>query len=358
MNKQIERGQLIGILFLSRIFLILTFSAQNDPSAEGSVAMFGLILALPIIFVAGWFIQKLLDNAPGCGLLEAAALVSPIWGKVVAVAVTLVCIMVALNTASVFYYFLDIVVYPNLSIEVFALVFAVTCIYGAYLGLEPLVRFALPVVIMMIVAMLMVIPLLWKDIRMVYLHSPLEFGWRALIPKGFQVASGNLELLVIACLAPATRSKPLKILAPLTVLNLLYVEAMFFLAATTMGNFAQSQAFPIYAMMASVETAVMQRMDVVYISTWILIAFLKCSLYLYLAQRALGKVVNVKISIRSSVLGILLFVSCLVVSHEFQILAGLFNMMETGGPFLIAVVALPITTLILLKWRRRKEAKA
>lgn len=359
MSHQIDSRQLIALLFISRIFAVLTFNPSNDPTISGSVSLFASVLGLPVAILLALPILWLLGKNPGCNLLDCAAKVHPAWGKVAALLVLVTSLLMAVNTSSNFQYFLSTAVYPDLKGTIFVVCFVLVVAYAVSMGLEAFSRLSVLLMIVVLLSTLSVVLALAKDVDLAYLHSPFQYGISPILQVVYQGAANDYELMAFALLAPRVRGGGKRALLFTFAAAFGYYLLMQFTSTTTLGPYGLTQTFPIYTMMASAEVLLVQRLDALHMALWVFIAFMKSTLYLYLAREALAILLGPKYKKASLLLcGLAMLGACLFVSLRLRYLSTLLAIFSSGVPVLVTALGLPLLTGVLLTLQKKKKEAA
>jgi hypothetical protein len=133
------------------------------------------------------------------------------------------------------------------------------------------------------------------------------------------------------------------------------MAVLFFFAGAVMGNFASTQLFPFHTMASLAEFAMFDRLDAIFTSVWIMCAFIKASLLIFLQADILGKVFP-KVQKRNYLvaIGIVTIITNLVVAGEIERFSIIDNsvikIIITG----ITVLLIPIIVLFFARKGRHK----
>lgn len=356
--KRLGAPQVICLLFTARIFNLLLYTPLGSQRYMGTVSMAAFFGAgLLSIFLAR-LLQGLMARYRVENLLQLASLAGVGWGKCCALVIGSVLFLVAVSTLVNFQYFLSLAVYPGFGPAVFVLAMAGAVAYGVYMGIEALSRFAVPVVILVVLSLALAIAVLAGDVQLVFLRSPLQEGWRPIALLLGQSVLHNTELLLFLLLAGDCPNHGRGLFARTMAGSMLCYQLVLFLVTTTLGSYGAGQRFPVYSMMASADLSILQRLDFIHIVVWIFISYLKCALYLYgtllCLQHSSPKVtqgrgaVGLSLAMAVCALGLLPKLSRMMTLWRFQ---GL------GLPFILAVLMVPVCSAVLIQLRGRGRSR-
>ena len=128
------------------------------------------------------------------------------------------------------------------------------------------------------------------------------------------------------------------------------MAVMFFFACTVMGNFASTQLFPFHTMASLAEFSMFTRLDAIFTGVWIMCAFIKAGLLIYLQTEILstyfGKFKKVHYLIA---IGLMTITANLIISQQvrrFMVIDdSIIKIIITG----ISVLIIPLFVLIFSK---------
>ncbi len=356
-QPRIDMRQLVALLFLSRVFSVLTLSPKQENTVENGAALLGIALSGIVCLILVLLYQKLLSLYPGDNILDCCYRMHPLFGKFCALGFYLLCVSITISTVGEFQYFLSSAIYPYVSRLLLIPLFLLAVLYSAYMGLEAFSRLSLALGVVVLLSTLLVIVSLSKDLSFVFLLPPLRHGWKPVLQVAFQGVSLNLELVPFLLLVPMVRGKVYRGGIWFVALSVGYYLIMIFYSSLTMGDYALSQVFPIYTMMASAQVVLIQRLDSLHMALWVFIAFIKCSLYLYLSAYCASRLFQGKH--RGKLLGasvVAVLAGSLWVSGDLAALMWLHEAFVDGIPFLLAGVGIPVVLLLFLSHKKKKEA--
>ena len=137
--------------------------------------------------------------------------------------------------------------------------------------------------------------------------------------------------------------------------QVLLMAVMFFFACTVMGNYASTQLFPFHTMASLAEFSMFKRLDAIFTGVWIMCAFVKAGLLIYLQSEILttyfGKF---KTSQYLIAIGLVTIIANLFISQQVErfmvIDNSIIKVIFTG-------VAVAIIPLLMLFFKRKEIQK-
>lgn len=359
-SVKISVWQLCCLLLLSRLLTTLTFSpvgAEKIPTADYLPAVFaaaGLMLFgfLPVILQRKYF--------PGMDMPDVAYTLSPALSKCCTVSYTLVFFFLTLVSVARLELFVGSVVFPNNDSAFFVLLFAVAAVYAAGLGLEALGRAGTVCLVLFLGAFFCIVLAMTDKIEIANLSPMLAKGVSPVWTAGLDAATRTVEPALAAVLLPRVSGKPGKALAAGWLCFICFTEGILFYVFAGLGDFALTQMFPVHAVAVLAEFSVFQRFDVLLTGVWILTAFVKVSLLLYLQSELLKKSFSEKpgrlyiLLAAAAVLVIQLGFAGKVTDYYFTL--GLFWRTLLYAVFVVLIPLVFLLTAIVKK-RRRGDAQ-
>jgi spore germination protein KB len=236
------------------------------------------------------------------------------------------------------------------------LIFAILlCSYGAYLGFEALGRSAVLSAVVVIPALVFIMATLVKKVDLLNLTPVFYNGVTPVIKTAVDSVGQTVEYAIIAVCLPKVTGNVKKGFFWWLSLQTLLMAIMFFFATTVMGNFTGTQLFPFHTLASLAEFAMFDRLDAIFTSVWILCAFIKAGLLIYLQSDILHRAFE-KIERKNFIIGIgaITIVTNLFVASEFKRFSfvdnSIFKIIITG----ITAFVIPLILLFLKRKGREK----
>lgn len=347
-KEKISVFQFFTMLFISRALTTLTYLSSYTKDVRLSDMLvqpifriaLGVIIMLPIYLI--------------CKKYNTNDILSLAKSKVVSLCYVFVFFYFTVITIARLDVFAGTVVFPETDVN-FLLVFAILlCSYGAYLGFSSLGRTAVISAIIVIPALAFIMVTLVKKIDLLNLTPVFYNGVIPVVKTAVDSVGQTVEYAVIAICLPKIQGNAKKGFFWWLILQTLLMAIMFFFATTVMGNFAGTQLFPFHTLASLAEFAMFDRLDAIFTSVWILCAFIKAGLLIYLQSDILHRSFE-KIERKYFIvsIGVATIITNLLVSSEFKRFSfvdnSTFKIIFTG----ITAFAIPLALLIF----KRKERK-
>lgn len=185
--------------------------------------------------------------------------------------------------------FAGTVVFPEIDVDYMIIFVIAFCCYGAYLGFEALGRSAVLTSVLVIPAIVFILLALTDKVDLLNLTPVFYNGVAPVVKNAVDSIGQTIEYAVIAIAIPKVSGKMTKGFFIWLFSQTLLMAVMFFFAGTVMGNFSSTQLFPFHTLASLAEFTILDRLDAVFTSVWIMCAFIKASLLIFLQAEILYK---------------------------------------------------------------------
>lgn len=345
--SKIGWGQLGIVLALSRIFS----EAANFPSHDINYGMqrFTVIIASYLLLAAA-LIPVFVTVKQGFG----GEIYSTGTGKAAAILLILYLTAASVITITRLQFYASSTIFDAAPPWVLVLFVALVCLYGLFKGLAGIVRTGVIVAAVFILLLITVIIGVSKDITPRYLYPAIIDNTQAFFGEVMSEFSKNAESAIFAALFMNVRKNSARSLYISIGLSAAVMLLMTFLYNTVLGEYLNVTNFPFYMLSALSDISVLQRLDGIDVTVWVMSAVIKVSLLVIsvfsLAINAFGSK-KAAYALSLSSLGISAAASLFfsVNTSNFLSFAAI---METGIPFLAVIFPLPLIILLLNKKRR------
>lgn len=352
---KISTFQFFVMLFLSRTLTTVTYLSSYTESIRLSDMLvqpiFRIVIGTAIMLPVYFLYRKNKDK----NLLEMANDKSEAFGKVLSAVFVIYFFYFTVVTIARLDLFAGTIVFPETDVE-YMLIFAVIlCCYGAYLGLEPLGRCSVISAVFVVPALIFIMLTLVGKVDLLNMTPIFYNGVTPVVKVSVDSVGQTVEYGIIALMMPRVTGKYRKGYYIWLFLQVLLMAVMFFFAGTVMGNFATTQLFPFHTMASLAEFSMFTRLDAIFTGVWIMCAFIKAGLLIYLQSEILttyfGRFKRVHYLIA---IGLLTITANLIISQQvrsFMVIDNsLIKIIITG----ISVILVPLLVLIL---RRKGNEK-
>ena len=350
--------QFFSMLFLSRTLTTVTYLSSYTENIRLSDMLvqpvFRIIIGTAIMIP----VYLLYKNHNDKNLLEIIGERSKVIARCVSVFYILTFFYFTIVTIARLDLFAGTIVFPETDVD-FMLVFAIIlCCYGAYLGFEALGRSSVISAVFVVPALIFIMVTLVEKVDFLNLTPLFYNGVTPVIKVAVDSVGQTVEYAIIALMLPRVKGNVKKGFFVWLVLQTLLMALMFFFACTVMGNFASTQLFPFHTLASLAEFAMFGRLDAIFTSVWIMCAFIKAGLLIFLQKDILktqfGKFKGAYYIVA---IGILTIISNLFISGRIErftfIDNSIIKIIITG----VTVVIIPLCVLIFMRKEKRKCEK-
>lgn len=350
-KEKISAFQFFTMLFISRALTTVTYLSSYTKDVRLSDMLvqpvfritLGIVIMIPLYFI--------------CKKHNTTDLLSLANSKIVSFCYVFVFFYFTVITIARLDVFAGTVVFPETDVN-FLLVFAILlCSYGAYLGFEALGRSAVLSAVLVVPALVFIMATLVKKVDLLNLTPVFYNGVTPVIKTAVDSVGQTVEYAIIAICLPKVSGNVKKGFFWWLSLQTLLMATMFFFAATVMGNFTGTQLFPFHTLASLAEFAMFDRLDAIFTSVWILCAFIKAGLLIYLQSDILHQAFK-KIQRKYFIVGIctITIIINLLIASQFKRFSFVDNSIFKIIITVITAFAIPLFVLIL-KRKGRKECE-
>lgn len=355
-STKISIWQLFSIVLLSRLLTLLTYTPVGAESlkhtsdyfpAVGFAVLFILLFSLPLVWQRKAF--------PNHDLVDIAYYASPLLSKGTSLCLAFFFAFNVLTTLGKLEWFVGTIIFPENSSSLFVLICVAAACYAASLGLEAVGR-ASGISLVVFCASFIFIMFAMSD-KIDFLNfSPVFYdGVQPSLKAGLDAATRTVEIAVLSVLMPRASGNPGKMYTAFITSLGGWMLLVFFFVTGGLGDFVFSQLFPIHAMAELSQFSVFQRFDVLLTGVWILTAFIKISLLLYLQAMLLQKSFVPKWkNIYILVAGAVVFLVQILFGGVFSEFFFGTSLLERLIFFVLFVVVLPLAVLTAATLKRKR----
>ena len=355
---KISAFQFFTMLFLTRTLTTVTYLSSYTENIRLSDMLIqpifriaiGTAIMLPLYFLY----KKNMDK----NLLDMLSSKSKVFARVVAILYVAFFFYFTVVTIARLDIFAGTVVFPETDLT-YILIFAIVlCCYGAFLGLEALGRSSVISIAFVVPALMFIMVTLIKKVDLLNLTPLFYNGVTPVVKVAMDSVGQTVEYAIIATALPRVKGNVKKGFFIWLISQTFLMAVMFFFACAVMGNFASTQLFPFHTLASLAEFSMFSRLDAVFTSVWIMCAFIKAGLLIYLQTDILtmyfGKFKRTTYII---VVGLLTIFANLLISGQIRWFTLVDNstikIILTG----VTVVLLPMIVLIFCRKERERCEK-
>lgn len=348
--------QMFSLLFISRLVVEITYSGVM---ADGN-SLWDHILSAGISFIVVFLliipVYFLFSMDKSMDIIDNSYLLLGKFGYLVSAIYAVYFLFICVQTLSLFKIFLVNVINPSIPIFLLLITMSLAACYGAYKGVEGLVRTA-GVILVFIVSSLVFIGIsLFTDIDIVNLKPFLYNGTESMLGGIMFMISRSSCIPAMAILFPMAKGDAKKGIIVWNTSIYALIAIVIVLMVGAMGDFIQTQLFPVYTAASIARIGSLEHLDALYLGIWTMGIFIKMSLFLMLSGECMKKIVGEKVGkISVIIFGLLIAISGYSINKN-NIVSGIFSTNFLLWSMIITGVILPIICIVLrvIKLKGRK----
>ncbi len=338
---KISTFQFFVMLFLSRMLTTVTYVSSYTKDVRLSDMLIqpvfritiGIAIMLPVYFLYKKHREK--------NVLDLARERSPKFSKLLSIIYAVTFFYFTVVTIARLDLFAGTVVFPETDIDYMLIFVIVFCCYGAFLGFEALGRSSVLSAVLVIPAIVFILAALVSKIDLLNLTPVFYNGVMPVVRTAVDSVGQTVEYAVIAIALPRVNGKVKKGFFVWLFAQTLIMAIMFFFAMTVMGNYTGTQLFPFHTLASLAEFAMFDRLDAIFTGVWIMCAFIKASLLIYLQAEIIKKEFP-----KLKTTGILVCIGALAIIANLIISGGIqrFNLIDSS---IVKIAVTGITAFIV-----------
>lgn len=337
--------QLFIMLYISRMVVNVTYSGHtsNVHSLQYGVVASLIALVITLLMVIPVYLMFKTNN--GRTVTDNSYLLFKKFGAIIAIIYGLYFLWVLINTLSQFNIMVTNVLNPTASVFILSLAIVVASMYGAYKGIEALGRASTIIFIFVVVALIILFCLLLPKADLLNLEPINIDNSEDIMKTVTNFIAKNSCIPAMAILLPFAKGNTRWGVVWWTVAVYISTAIIIILIIAVLGDYLQTQVFPVYSLTAVASLGVTKRLDGLFLGVWTAGMFVKISLFMYLLSACVKRIFGEVIS-RWSILisGVLV----LVVSMGISATEGLFALIFNKYIFLILTLVTAVVIPLFL----------
>ncbi len=348
-KKYISWGQLLLLLFMCRVFTLMTFVPFARDSegltlrltAAAVSAAVQAVLLIPVVLLRRSVTETVLGKNKPCGIIAAALYL-------------LFFLFYTVNSLLHFQDFLSDRFFPTADSTLWIAVLLLICVYCACMGTEALGRSAVLLFWLFIAALAVMAFTSAGEAKAENLYFE-DFSANNLFSAVLNDLSRNGEICAVAFLAGRVRDKLRCGVYGLLTSKLLLAEAAAVFIAAVLGDFAALTDYPFLALgtFGASGGGFIQRGDALYLIVWTITAVINISLFLHISAELLTEVFP-KLKFSTSIAAVLTFGILLLFTAGGIGFDGVYGLLCSGWAVILLAGVIPLIALVISK---RKAVK-
>ena len=348
--------QLTSVLLICRITDILIYVRQNQSSGYNAVLTVLCSLALNLILVLP--IYYLIKRNPDKSLFEIIKERTPLlshvflWRYYIVTFTLLLVNLIYINYAAA-----DLSLSGRHAGIIILLVIPVL-VYCALKGIEAISRlsfimciFAIPAVIFIFISGL-------TAVKSYYIQPLFSQNTNVMLSSLLFYLTGFYEIIIFAGLAPYTRKKQYTAFSIFIAISAILSIMTVLLTSFIYGSYTNNEMFPFITSLAVAKIGIQRRLDLIFLTLWVILAVIKSIIFFYLSSDILNAIfpkTNRKATVY--ITGILLFTAALIMYiFKIDITVYLTNKIY-AVTFILSTTAIPILYTLIEMVRKKGRTK-
>ncbi len=352
--ERLSAGQLFMMLYISRMVVNVTYSSYSSDVGSLRYGVTASVIAMVITFFMLVPVYFMIRTNKNRNVTDNAFSVFRWLGKAVALIYGLYFLWILINTISFFDIMVKNAANPNTSVFILSLAVVGAAVYAAYKGIEALGRASSLIFIIIVAALIVLIFSLIPEADILNTEPPSMENSTDIMETVFNAIAKNSCIPAMAFLLPLA-SGNLKRGAVCWVFGVyLSMAVMIFMITAVLGDYLDTQVFPVYTVTAIASLGVTRRLDGIFLGVWTAGMFVKISLFIYLISVCVKRIFGNKAAKLSIILSgaVIVFVSTAVSGTN-----GIFNLLfDVKLLFIFTMLTGVIIPLVLgvVNIRRKK----
>lgn len=273
--QYIGRKQFVLLLVLSNLFSYLTYYPR---ASAGQVEFGSSIAGLVLGNLAVWGIGVLffaLEDGTGKNLCDFMLFYNRPLGRLYNGLLAAFLGLSAAHSICGFVRFLNREIFPQSSYLVFLIPFLGVLIFGVVVGIESFARTASVIFVCAALSVALIFFGTVGNVAPSALRAYSQVQWTGLWGTFVAVLQSNVELLLLFTLVKHLAQRTPSVFQGYFWLATGGSVGLSLLVKLALGNYAQMQQYPFYALAVSSDLSVVQRLDSFYLVIWVLISFVR-----------------------------------------------------------------------------------
>ena len=349
---KVSAGQIFCMLFVSRIVLMLTYSAGSMELTWGVDYLLVMLTYMAANFLTAIPIFVLCFRNPGMNVIECAQKAFGRGAIAVAVIYGLFFLYISARDVGRFNLFVTSVLNPHVPVFLFSLLVIVAACYAAGLGVEAVLRTSTVIAAILVLSLLFIIIALIPQLDLLGMDPIHVTSVSDFLRSAFRGISHTPEPLALLLLIPLAKGKVGKGFIIWNIVTAAVMLLLSFLVYGVLGIYTTQLAFPFYSAATVAELGIFQRMDAVFTAIWMGGAFIKTTFTLLLAVTCFQHVFGKKYKTLLIWLGGLIMVGASVLFSE-DIQSALVKNFATAEGILVLVLMVVIPLILLIAGRKK-----
>lgn len=255
MNNTISVSQLVTIAITSKVFTLLFETGYS----------YNFLLAIPIAVIIELLLMQIALRVKDNIIFYLYALIT------------------ASATIMSLKEFLVDAIYPNSSSFFFIVTLVLAAVYASYMGLEGIVRSSFIIFILFLISLAFLILGNGRQIEKV----AFSFSFSEVLKNSFKIVASSPEILLFSMLRNNVKSNIKKGSYAYILGSNLILAVATVITVLVLSRAVNYENYPYYAVSTLAKISVFERLDAIHMAIWVLIGFIRASIFTNLVKRKL-----------------------------------------------------------------------
>ncbi len=355
-KSKISAYQAFSLLFLCRMFDVITYSPIANNNTEGTLSLITgaislfctVIIAIPIVVFYSKYSTKDMD------IIDSLSAHNMILGQV---CYWIFFISITLTITFSVILFSDFLLN---TIESFSKTFVIitiltATIYAASLNIEGISRASSIIMLFFIISIALIIFACMDAINPVNIKPVIDISIHTILHSILGTVTRNIELLGLILLFPKIKNKFKKTTFLFITISGLVGLLIWWISVLILGDYIYTQVYPFLTVSSILEIGnSIQRLDGLYSTIWIVVAFVKITFYLVLLKNHFNKILPVKHQKHTMFFVCATIVTALVAFSTQAVFKDFLHYpLFTGIPIITSVFFIPLIAITVYKYKSK-----
>lgn len=358
-TAKITPFQFYGILFLSRIFSLVTYVSSIRGTLSTSGEVLSVVIMTVLLFISAIPTAMLIKKDSESSVLTRAACISPLLEKTICIIYLLTFLFKGITTAARFELLLGSVMFPETNVQFFVMILLFASAFFTYRGIEAIGRASVIFLVPVLFAFVFVFLSLTKNFDVLNFSAIYTDEITSIIDGAVYSVSRTSEVSAVALLLPFVKNHKTKhIFVWLGVVSavILVTEIMI---SGVLGGFGENQLFNMYSMSVLAQFGFIERMDSIISCIWMICSAVKLALMFYLCKTLLAALFGKSRTILYiSLSTVVIFIGMLLISLSIVNFADMLKSPLMTFFYISTAIIIPLTVTIAEKIKEKKNEKA
>ena len=356
LNKKITPFQFFTLLFLSRVFAMVTYiaginknlSTTDEVIASVFTGLFLAVSAIPVVLF--------LKNDNESGIIKRASCLSESFSKIICVFYLIEALYFGTITAVRFGIFTGSVMFPDTNMGFFIFIMLAASSYIALKGIESAGRSSVIILIPVLFALIFVFTTQSDDFDLLNFTHSFTDKLTDIISSGFYSASRTGELAFIILLTPYVKKlKGRHIYLWISAVTILILITEIVLAGV-LGRFGGTQLFSMYSLSVLAEAGFIERLDAIITCIWLLCAALKIAVIIFVSEMLFSSLFKKQRRLLFIAIScVVIFIGSIPMTNNISGFISLIRSPVHPILFVTGICIIPSVTMLFEKLKRRKK---